>query len=155
MIGAALATNAGLARPRGTPVLLEQVCERRVDALVGGELERSCDDARPLRMRDEQAVVVARVAERRWSHPSAAIERPSLGVLPRLAHASPFHARQRKHDRHAELAERRRRIEAEVERRDRAAGLRDLFDQAQRVGHAKTAQAIEFRRRSRRPSRLL
>ncbi|HEY3970205.1 MAG TPA: hypothetical protein VGL79_02295 [Solirubrobacteraceae bacterium] len=95
-------------------------------------------------MWQKQAIVSPRVAERRWSHPSAAIERPRLGVLPRFAHAAAFHARQCGHDRHAELAKRRRRIEAEVERRDHAARLRDLFDQAQRVGYTQAAQAIQF-----------
>jgi hypothetical protein len=123
---------------------LAQVVERRVDALVRRELERSFDDARPFGMRHKQPVVVSRVAERRWPHARPTIEGACLGVLPCFAHASPFHASQGEHDRHAELAKRRRRVEAKVERRDRAAGLGDLFDQSQRVGDAQAAEAIEF-----------
>jgi hypothetical protein len=66
-------------------------------------------------MWDQQPVVVSCVAKRSRPHPRAAIESARLGVLPRFAHTSPFHASQGEHDRHAELAEWRRRVEAEVE----------------------------------------
>jgi hypothetical protein len=70
-------------------------------------------------------------------------DRAGLGLLPRLRDAPAFHAREGEHDRERELAEDRRRVDAEVDGGEDPAVRTDVLDELQRASHAGAREAVE------------